>query len=659
MQYAIDKAEARLANTEGKTYSTLKSEHVADYKAIFDRVAFSLTDKNEVCKTPTNELQASYNRVIGKINSGDKISFSQTAYNTLDQHLEELHYNYARYLMIAASRETTLPATLQGKWCQSVAEIWGSTYCININLEMNYWFAGNANLPESGLGFVKWLNSQIPAGQITAKNMYAITPKSYTLMGNSVKFAAANNTGADDVFIMHTKQSANGQTDMTGSTNIQSPGNTAWHIYNIWDFYQTSADKQLLADEIYPIMRKAANFYTQYLAKNRKTTSDKTTYPNGYYYTTGSGRSPEHGPTQEGQKYDLQLVAGMFDYTIKAAAILGVDTEKVAVWSELRDNLELPVELGADDQIKEWKQEVKYNKTAGGNALGDPYHRHISHLVGLYPGTLVNCETPELLKGAKIVLDKRGDDATGWSIANKFLMWTRVLDGDKALQLFRYQLAQRTYANLFDFHAPFQIDGNFGSAAAVMELLMQSQTGTIYILPALPKVWDKGYISGIKAKTGAEVAIAWSHNRADEVKITPAVDGDIKLGYDNVNLIKVTDGATSYYVDGVNGLFTIKNAKANVPLTITFVPLGVAQATKTDFRVYPNPTSGNLHIKCHNTSGCYLNVVDVYAKVIKTFGTVNHDHEFDLSLLAPSGLYMLNLMHKTAGLIDSRKVVLQ
>ncbi|MBC7914967.1 MAG: glycoside hydrolase family 95 protein [Pyrinomonadaceae bacterium] len=572
LQYAIDKTTARIAGAaKAKTYSKLKAEHIADYKKLFNRVSFSLTDDKEICQLPTNELQTSYNKVIPLVKAGEKITFDQPDYTSLNKHLEELHYNYARYLMIASSRETTLPANLQGKWCQSVAEIWGSTYCININLQMNYWFAGGANLLESGKALISWMSSQVPAGGITAKNMYKIEPKSYTLNGHEINFSNKAVAERDAVFIMHTKQSINGQTDMTGSTSIQSPGNTAFMIYNVWDLYRSSGDKKLLAAEIYPLMRKSANFYTQYMYANKKKSSDLKSYPNGYYYTTGSGRSPEQGPTQEGVKYDLQLVAGLFDYTIEAAQILGIDNEKVAVWKEIRTNIELPVELGADKQIKEWAQEVGYNTDPNGKAMGDPYHRHISHLVALYPGTLINVEKPDLLNGAKITLEKRGDDATGWSIANKFLMWARVLDGDKALQLFRYQLAQRTYSNLFDFHAPFQIDGNFGSAAGVMELLMQSQTGTICILPALPSVWDKGSINGIRAKTGAEVSIKWSANKADEVTVTPVVNGDLKIGYKLANTITVLDGAKSTKVTGKNGIFTIANAKAGSALKLKFL----------------------------------------------------------------------------------------
>ena len=176
----------------------------------------------------------------------------------------------------------------------------------------------------------------------------------------------------------------------------------------------------------------------------------------------------------------------------------------------------------------------------------------------MYPGTLINRDTPELLNGAKVVLENRGDDSTGWSCSNKFLLWARCLDGDKALELFRYQLAQKTYANLFDTHAPFQIDGNFGSAAGVMELLMQSQTGTVYILPALPTEWNSGEISGIKAKNGAEVSIKWSDNKATEIKITPTVDGNITIGYEKDNILKLK-GENIKFVDGK---YTIENASA-------------------------------------------------------------------------------------------------
>jgi alpha-L-fucosidase 2 len=378
--------------------------------------------------------------------------------------------------------------------------------------------------------------------------MYQVTPKSYRFENGKMTFTDSSDD-RDDVFIMHTKQSIMGTTDMTGSTNIQSPGNTAWLMYNLWDLYQTTGDKELLANELYPIMRKAANFYTQYLYKNeKKTTADTAAYPDGYYYTTWAGRSPEQGPTHEGIKYDLQLVAGMYDYTIKAAQTLEVDEDKITAWREIRDHLETPVELGDDGQIKEWAEETSYNTDANGNALGDPVHRHISHLVGLYPGTLINRDTPELLEGAKIVLQKRGDDSTGWSCSNKFMLWARALDGDKALDLFRYQLAKKTYSNLFDFHDPFQIDGNFGSAAGVMELLMQSQTGDIYILPALPSVWDKGEISGIKAKNGAEVSIKWNEGKATEIKIVPATDGDITIGYEKENAFTL-NGADVTFTD--------------------------------------------------------------------------------------------------------------
>ncbi len=561
VQAAIDKATKRMNGAAAMTYADLKAEHIADYKSQFDKVKFSLTDDDEICTTPTDELQSSYGSVVGTTAVSDgttKVSYDADKYAALDKHLEELHYNYARYMMISSSRSTTMPATLQGKWCQSTAEIWGSCYCININMEMNYWFAGGANLLDSGKSLVKWFNSQIPAGRVTAKNMYKVTPKSYTYADGKMTFTDSAED-KDDVFIMHTKQAIMGTTDMTGSTNIQSPGNTAWLMYNIWDLYQTSGDKELLENELYPIMRKAANFYTQYLYTNmKKTTTDTQKYPDGYYYTTWEGRSPEHGPTHTGIKYDLQLVAGMYDYTIKAAEILGVDADKVNAWKEIRNHLEIPVELGTDGQIKEWAEETTYNTDASGAALGDPVHRHISHLVGLYPGNLINRDTPDLLNGAKIVLQKRGDDSTGWSCSNKFLLWARTLEGDKALELFRYQLAKKTYSNLFDTHSPFQIDGNFGSAAGVMELLMQSQTGTVYILPALPSAWDKGEISGIKAKNGAEVSIKWNNGKATEFTIVPAVDGDITIGYEKDNALTL-NGADVTFADNE---YTIANAKA-------------------------------------------------------------------------------------------------
>ena len=176
-----------------------------------------MTAKDEVCSIPTNELQASYKNVVTTKSVDNKtvVSYDESAYTNLNKHLEELHYNYARYLMISSSRSTTMPSTLQGKWCQSTAEIWGSCYCININMEMNYWFAVGANLLDSGKSLIGWFNSQIPAGRITAKNMYKVTPKSYTLENGKMTFADSTDD-KDEVFIMHTKHAIMGTTDMTG-----------------------------------------------------------------------------------------------------------------------------------------------------------------------------------------------------------------------------------------------------------------------------------------------------------------------------------------------------------------------------------------------------------------------------------------------------------
>lgn len=222
VQAAIDKATKRMSGAAAMTYADLKAEHIADYKSQFDKVKFSLTDDDEVCQTPTDELQSSYGSVVGTTSASDgttKVSYDEVKYSALDKHLEELHYNYARYMMISSSRSTTMPATLQGKWCQSTAEIWGSCYCININMEMNYWFVGGANLLDSGKSLVKWFDSQIPAGRVTAKNMYKVTPKSYTYADGKMTFTDSAED-KDDVFIMHTKQAIMGTTDMTGSTNI-------------------------------------------------------------------------------------------------------------------------------------------------------------------------------------------------------------------------------------------------------------------------------------------------------------------------------------------------------------------------------------------------------------------------------------------------------
>ena len=562
LKFAIQKTENRLANTFNKTYEELKKEHIADYQPMFNRVSFNLVNKAESKSIPTNERVAAYAKVIKGIKAGESISYAKPEYDALDTKLEELFYQYGRYLMIASSRENTLPATLQGKWNQSVAEIWGSTYCININLEMNYWFAGGANLIDSGKALVNWIETQITAGSLTAKNMYDVTTASYHLDKNkNIVFTPSKNETVDGVFVMHTKQSINGQTDLTGSTNIQSPGNTAFLMYNLWDLFQRSQDEKWLADQLYPILRKSANFYAAYLNSNKIKTDDLKQYPQGYFYTTGKGRTPEHGPYQTGVKYDLQLIAGLLDYTLEAAKILNADADKQAVWQELRNNIEKPVELGTDGQVKEWIQETTYNKDENGKDLGDPHHRHISHLVGLYPGNLINPNTPEFQKGAEIILQKRGDDATGWSIANKFLLWASVQKGDKALELLRYQLAQRTYSNLFDFHAPFQIDGNFGAAAGIQELLLQSNSTDVYLLPALPSLWKEGSIKGIVAKNGAQIDMTWKNGILENAKILNITGKPFYIHYDKVKKAQLTIDGKSIILKAINGRFKLPKSR--------------------------------------------------------------------------------------------------
>lgn len=571
LQFAIQKAENRISNTDGKTYEVLKKEHIADYQPVFNRVIFDLGKKETSKSIPTNERIAAYAKVIKGIKAGESISYPKAQYDNLDTHLEELFYQYGRYLMIASSREKTLPATLQGKWNQSVAEIWGSTYCININLQMNYWFACGANLIDSGKALVNWIETQIPAGSLTARNMYNASTSSYHLdKQNNIVFTPSKNEAVDGVFVMHTKQSINGQTDLTGSTSIQSPGNTALLMYNVWDLFQRSQDKKWLAEQLYPILRKSANFYATYLNSNKVKTDDIKQYPKGYFYTTGKGRSPEQGPYQTGVKYDLQLIAGLLDYTLEAAKILNIDNEKQQVWNELRTNIEKPIELGTDGQVKEWVQETSYNKDNNGKDLGDPHHRHISHLVGLYPGNLINPQTPEFQKGAKIVLQKRGDDATGWSIANKFLLWTQVQEGDKALELLRYQLAQRTYSNLFDFHAPFQIDGNFGAAAGIQELLLQSNANAIYLLPALPTLWTEGTINGIIAKNGAQVDMTWEDGKLTTANILNVTGKTMTIHYDKVKKIQLIVNGKSKVLKATNGRFELPNSKAGQQFQLRF-----------------------------------------------------------------------------------------
>ena len=457
-----DLAAEYVNRAANKSYDMLCAAHTADHQALFGRVKLDIGGGEHM---PTDKLIADYG-----------------ASPKADRTLEELLFQYGRYLLIGSSRPGTLPANLQGKWNLENEPPWSSDYHYNINLQMNYWPVGSTNLAECALPLVDFIESLVPTGRITAQK-YNNVDKGWALHASGNIFGlTAPGWGLEWGW---------------------SPASNAFICQNLWDYYQFSADRETLERQIYPIIKEAALFWVNALQAD------------GANLVAVPSLSPEHGPVTYATAYDQQLVWELFNFTIGAIDALS-KTEDYDLKAELTAKMNRlnPVEIGAFGQIMEWRdQPTDYD------GQYDDKHRHVSQLAGLYPGTLINRQTPKWLEAAKVTLNRRGDGATGWSMGWKINFWARVFDGNRAhvliQNLIRYNVAQ----NLFGLHAlpatrysAFQIDANMGYTAGIAEMLLQSRAGYMDILPALPDVWPQGKVLGLKARGGHTVDISWNTN---------------------------------------------------------------------------------------------------------------------------------------------------
>jgi len=491
-----------LKRVASKSYDLVKKSHVTDYQKLFNRFDIQFTG-NKNTQLPTNE------RIV---------AFSKEAN---DPQLLALYIQYGRYLLISSSRPGTQPANLQGIWNDQLAPPWDSKWTVNINTEMNYWPAEIANLSECQEPLYRMIADCAETGKIVAREHY-----------NATGWVLHHNT---DIW--------RGTAPINHSNHGIWVSGGAWLSRHLWEHYQFSQDKKFLADQAYPLMRGAAEFFTQFLVKDPKT---------GYLISTPSN-SPENGGLVAGPTMDHQIIRALFRSCIEASEILGTDQQFAQKLKELLPQI-APNQIGKHGQLQEWMEDTD-----------DPnnHHRHVSHLWAVYPGNEINWQqTPELMKAARQSLIYRGDEGTGWSLAWKINFWARFLDGNHAYDmvklLFRPVQIENTvytggggsYTNLFDAHPPFQIDGNFGAPAGMIEMLIQSQLNEIAILPALPDALPEGKISGVCARGGFELTFNWSNGKLQKLIVLSKAGQKCKLHYGDKIVELDTQKGKSYSFNG-------------------------------------------------------------------------------------------------------------
>jgi alpha-L-fucosidase 2 len=491
-------ANSQMNLAMGKTYAKVKSDHISDYQQFYKRVTLTLGT--------TIAPDLSTDERLRRYSEGKE-----------DKNLEILYFQYGRYLLISSSRTAQVPANLQGLWNPHLRPPWSSNYTMNINAEENYWLAENTNLSEMHYPLLSFIKNLSVTGAITAKTFYGA--EGWAVAHNSDIWAMSNPVG-------------NFGNGYPGWANWNMGG--VWVSTHLWEHYIFTKNEDFLKNDAYPLMKGAAQFCLSWMIEDKDgylITSPSTSPENNYITDKGY-----HGATFYGGSADIAMIRELFIQTIAAEAVLKNDEEFANRLKEALTKL-LPYKISATGGLQEWYFDWQDE---------DPKHRHQSHLFGLHPGHHITpATTPDLAAACRKTLEIKGDETTGWSKGWRINLWARLGDGNRAYKMYRELLnyvepdAIRpkdswkggTYPNLFDAHPPFQIDGNFGGAAALVEMLLQSNENEIFLLPALPEAWDSGEVKGICARGGFVLDLKWEKGLLTLAKVYSKTDTSCKISY--------------------------------------------------------------------------------------------------------------------------------